>query len=108
MKKSMMLGVAMMLLPAVNAQAIADPANREFVRQQERERELRKQQEQAQDVRRQRDEPPEGADHIPASESPCFPISRIVLQGWRAGEFNHALQRVTTGADAAIGRCLGT
>jgi hemolysin activation/secretion protein len=108
MKKSMMLSVAMMLLPAVNAQAIADPANREFVLQQERERELRKQQEQAQDVRTQRDEPPEGADHIPASESPCFPISRIVLQGRHAGEFTHALQRVTTGADAAIGRCLGT
>ena len=85
------------------AQVMPDPINR----QQERERALREQLEPTAEVRL--------SDQMAAvpdlgftdQDSPCFPITRIVLQGEAAEQFQFALQTVVTGTDTAIGRCLG-
>jgi len=86
----------------------ADAATQELQLQQERERELRKQLEQTPDVRLPRPLVPAGAERFAEGESPCFPISRIVLSGDSAERFQFALRSVTQGDDPAIGRCLGT
>ncbi len=44
----------------------------------------------------------------PATESPCFAIERIVLDGDAAADFTWALEPLTLEADGALGRCLGT
>jgi len=56
---------------------------------------------------------PTSSTRLPPSESPCFTISRITLQGDAAERFNWALDAAniandTASDDPAIGRCLGT
>jgi hemolysin activation/secretion protein len=114
MKKFLTVAVAafvtfMTVSPSwANAESIIDPAAKELLRQQERERELRRQQEQAPSVRLRRDGRQDAANLIPDNETPCFPISHIVLQSAGDRNFSYALHGVTDGTDAAIGRCLGT
>ena len=86
----------------------ADAATQELQLQQERERALRKQREQTPDVRLPRPLVPAAAERFAEGESPCFPISRIVLSGDSAERFQFALRSVTQGDDPAVGRCLGT
>ncbi|MBU0751968.1 MAG: ShlB/FhaC/HecB family hemolysin secretion/activation protein [Gammaproteobacteria bacterium] len=99
----------LLALPAAAA-AVTD----ELLRQQERERALRQQREQVPDVRLERPTTA-AAGLLPAKESPCFVINRIVLKTteldrptweiWAA----EAANRTTDGkADPAKGRCLGT
>jgi len=78
-------------------------------RQQERERALREQNERAVDQR------PQAASaapvqRIPASESPCFRIDRVLLVGEQAESFQWAVADLSgpEGNDSPIGRCLGT
>ena len=75
--------------------------------QQERERALRQQMDQSPDVRLPRTATPVGAEQFPANETPCFTITRIVLVGESAEQFQFALKAVTEGDDPALGRCLG-
>lgn len=78
-------------------------------RQQERERALREQNERSIDERL-----PTGlaapTQRIPASESPCFRIDRVLLVGDHAESFQWALDHLDgpDGDDPALGRCLGT
>lgn len=48
-----------------------------------------------------------GDEVIPEQETPCFPITSIVLQGEQAAQFAYALKAVTQGAGNVLGRCLG-
>lgn len=93
----------------------ADSASRELLQQQERERLLRQQQERIPDVRLPgRPAGPDGADigRLPAAESPCFEIERIVLAGDAAERFRWRLAaagRADDGTDdPALSRCLGS
>lgn len=89
------------------AQSVADSAAQEQFRRQERERELRRQQEARPDVRLPRPAEPAPGVRLPDSESPCFPIDRIELEGKGAEHFRFALGVVTMGAEPVLGRCLG-
>lgn len=86
---------------------LAQTTTRQDQLQRERERALRQQQEQKPDVTLQ---PPATAptlQRFPDNEQPCRDISNITLQGDEAQRFVFALTSVT-GADGAVGRCLGT
>lgn len=86
---------------------VTDTAADELRRRQERERVLREQQEQRPDVRLET--PSVSAlEALPADESPCFRIDRIVLDGEDAKRFRWALKAADPESDAATGRCLGT
>ncbi|WP_236585343.1 ShlB/FhaC/HecB family hemolysin secretion/activation protein [Dyella sp. EPa41] len=88
------------------AQAV-DPATQELLRQQERERALREQRDTTPDVHLPR--PAQAApDHLPATETPCFPIHRIRLDGEAAAHFQWALKAADPKDDPATGGCLGT
>lgn len=80
-------------------------------RQQQRDDVLRKQQQPTPDVRLQATAQPQSADLIPSSETPCFPIKGLVLQGDDDGRFRWALEAAdyasAGNADPVIGRCLG-
>lgn len=92
------------------AVAAGDPAEisaQQQLRQEERERELRMQQEVRPDVRSRPAAGPAALPDYPTDETPCFPISRITLTGDAAGHFQFALDEVTSGLHAALGRCLG-
>lgn len=91
----------------VSAQQAVDPAAQELLRQQERERALREQQEARPDVRLERT-PEDGIVRLPATESPCFRIERIVLDGPAAERFRWAIKAADPAQDPATGRCLGT
>ncbi len=83
-----------------------DLGSQEALRQQERERVLREREEARPDVRLGRQD--EALVRLPATESPCFPVDRIVLDGDGAGQFDWALRAVDPPEDPATGRCLGT
>lgn len=91
------------------APAAAD--NLELLRQQERERVFRQQQT-VPDVRLERPAAPAEPERLPATESPCFNIERILLTGDAAEQFQWALAAANHAADglpdAASGRCLGS
>ncbi len=87
--------------------AQTSPPDQELRRQQERERELRGQQEARPDVRLDRERGAQAA-RLPESETPCFPIERIHLQGELAEDFEGALVAANPADDPATGRCLGT
>jgi hemolysin activation/secretion protein len=123
MKKFLMAAIAAIttfaLISPLGAHAgeIFDPAAKELLRQQEQEhdlrqqeqeRELRRQQEQTPSVRLRREGRQDATNLIPNNESPCFPISHIVLQNTGENHFSYALHGVIDGPDAATGRCLGT
>lgn len=81
-------------------------------RQQERERALRAQQERSVDARLPSGGAP-AATRLPPSETPCFPIQDIVLDGEMAHKFQWLLPTAaqvpgTETSDTPIGRCLGT
>lgn len=84
----------------------ADRGVQEELRQQERERALRAQQEDAPDIRLRRPTST-AAKRLPAGESPCFRIDRIVLGGDAAAKFAWALKAADPANDRATGRCLG-
>lgn len=90
--------------------SVADAANQEFQRRQERERASRFQQEQHPDVRSP--SAAADADNLPTAEAPCFVVRRIVLAGNDAERFQWSLAAADRGAggkaDVALGRCLGT
>ncbi|MBB6064864.1 hemolysin activation/secretion protein, partial [Pseudoxanthomonas broegbernensis] len=65
-------------------------ADREALRQQERERALRQREERGADVRLKRGV--EAFERLPSRESPCFPIQRIVLEGEASERFGWALK----------------
>ena len=79
----------------------------ELLRQQERERVLRGQLEARRDVRLEHG-PDEAQGRLPASETPCFPIHRIRLDGEDADRFQWALKAADPADDPATGSCLGT
>ncbi|WP_249065685.1 ShlB/FhaC/HecB family hemolysin secretion/activation protein [Pseudoxanthomonas broegbernensis] len=81
-------------------------ADREALRQQERERALRQREERGADVRLKRGV--EAFERLPSRESPCFPIQRIVLEGEASERFGWALKAADPAGDPARGRCLGT
>ena len=81
-------------------------------RQQERERALRAQQERSVDARLPSGGAP-AATRLPPSETPCFTIQDIVLDGEMADKFQWLLPTAaqvpgTETSDTPIGRCLGT
>jgi len=107
------LMVLALLAPALRAQPSAadDPASRELLRQQERERLLRRQFEATPEVHIPRP-PAEATDAgYPGTESPCFRIERIVLDGEHAQRFAWAIpaadRRPDGTQDPVAGRCLG-
>ncbi|HAV71947.1 MAG TPA: hypothetical protein DCX91_08585, partial [Stenotrophomonas sp.] len=100
------VALAVACLPATVCAQVAPP-DQELLRQQERERALREQQETTPDVRLQAT-PEEAVGRLPADESPCFPIQRIVLEGDLADRFSWSLRAADPGDDPATGRCLGT
>lgn len=86
---------------------VIDRAAQEQLLQHERERQLREQQQISPDVRLPNPPPPTESLVFPEQESPCFKISRLLLIGEGAAQFQFALSAVTQGEDPAIGRCLG-
>ncbi|HMM47440.1 MAG TPA: POTRA domain-containing protein [Thiobacillaceae bacterium] len=82
------------------------PADEAQLRQIERERVLGEQLQRFPDARLQ---VPEAAPHrrIPAEETPCFPVRRIMLAGALAERFQWALGAADPDDDPAVGRCLG-
>lgn len=105
---------SMALAPALHAQAVLPDAAAEFLRQQERERALRGQMEERPAVHLPSPTAPALAapPRLPVDESPCFPISRIVLAGDAAAAFGGLLDAAHRSADGsddpAVGRCLGS
>jgi hemolysin activation/secretion protein len=100
--------VGLILIPAfASAQAVPDPAI-ELRRQQEREQAIRIQQESKPDVRLIA---PALADisKLPSDETPCFPISSVVLSPDSPSTFEWILDRLAGPSkdDSPIGRCLG-
>lgn len=85
-----------------------DRSAQEQLLQQERERELRQQQEILPDVRLPTTSSESPLASYPDSESPCFQITDISLVGESSAQFQFALNAVSQGEEAAIGRCLGT
>ncbi len=104
-----LLAVALVFGTVVAAPVSAqeDPAAQELRRQQERQRVLRAQQEARPDVRLQADESVV-SDRLPISETPCFQISQIVLDGDDAERFGWARDAADPKGDPATGQCLGT
>ncbi|AKJ98550.1 ShlB/FhaC/HecB family hemolysin secretion/activation protein [Pseudomonas sp. MS646] len=103
--------LALLLLAAwtVGAGSLAQAAGpeEELLRQRERERVLRDQLESRPDVRLQAAPVAEGADRLPAKESPCFAIDDIRLIGEASEKFQWTLRAANPKHDPAIGRCLG-
>lgn len=106
-RKSLWLIVAAGMAAPAAAQQMTDTAAQELLRQQERERVLREQQEARPDVRLER-EVENGIERLPAEETPCFRIDRIVLEGEDARDFQWAVRAASPAQDPATGRCLGT
>lgn len=86
---------------------VIDRAAQEQLLQHDRERQLREQQQISPDVRLPNPPPPTKSLVFPEQESPCFKISRLLLIGESAAQFQFALSAVTQGEDPAIGRCIG-
>lgn len=94
-------------LNLVSALCIAQTAVNPEQLQRERERALRQQQEQRPDVGLGGPVASPTPQAFPAEEQPCRLISSITLEGDQAERFRFALASVT-GADGALGRCLGS
>jgi hemolysin activation/secretion protein len=110
MKNYVMAALAAALPLLASAQSASAPQS--FVeqqRQQERERALREQNERTVDQRPQA-APPAPAQRIPESESPCFRIDRVLLEGEQSEAFQWVVADLSgpDGNDSPIGRCLGT
>lgn len=92
--------------PGVHAQTPAEIDARQLQRQQERDQSLRERLDASADVRLPA--PDFTAEQrIPDNETPCFRIDRVELSG-ASGNAARLLAEVTSGADPATGRCLGT
>ncbi|HEX8989565.1 MAG TPA: POTRA domain-containing protein, partial [Rhodocyclaceae bacterium] len=93
-------------------QSPSSAPEREFIRQQERERILRQQQEQVPDVRLEGPKARGEDGLLPAKESPCFNIDRLLLVGDAAESFQWALAAANATEDGvedpAVPRCLGS
>lgn len=87
---------------------LADIANQELIRQQEREKALRQQLEPSATVRLPASTDTSVSQQIPDSESPCFVIDRIVLNGDESSRFEWALAAASQVEDSALHRCLGS
>lgn len=98
---------ALLMPPTVASAQLLDPAVQELRRQQQRERALRQQQEGRPALRGEQARP-DPVGRLPANESPCFRISRIVLDGELSERFGWALRSADPHGDPATGRCLGT
>ena len=94
--------LAILLATQASAQDISGIAEQQLLLQQQREEARRRQDEAQPDVRLQDKAAPLAG--YPASESPCFVIRTIALEGEDARAFDWALDA----ADDARGRCLGT
>ncbi|SDB66772.1 Hemolysin activation/secretion protein [Pseudomonas sp. NFACC13-1] len=105
-KRLALLLIAAWMTGAWSAAQAAGPEE-ELLRQQERERVLRDQLESRPDVRLQAAPVGEGAERLPAKESPCFAINDIRLIGEASEKFQWALRAANPKDDPAIGRCLG-
>ncbi|RZL55107.1 MAG: ShlB/FhaC/HecB family hemolysin secretion/activation protein [Variovorax sp.] len=97
---------------SLGARAQTASAPQPFVeeqRQQERERALRERQERGADARIPVDAKP-AAGRLPLSESPCFVVDRLSLDGEMAADFEGSLSAAAGegGQDSPIGRCLGS
>ena len=107
-----LLAILLIPFPFANAQTISTAdSSQEFIRQQERERVLREQQAAIPDVHLQ---PPTAAQdgYLLATETPCFTINTISLEGDAAEQFQWSLKaadKTLAGLpDSAVRRCLGT
>jgi len=105
-KRLALLLMAAWMTGAWSAAQAAGPEE-ELLRQQERERVLRDQLESRPDVRLQAAPVGEGAERLPAKESPCFAINDVRLIGEASEKFQWALRAANPKDDPAIGRCLG-
>lgn len=102
------VALAMVLAAGAHAQPAFDAAARNDLEQrraEERERAQREQLQQAPDAR-------QAAEKVeiapwPEAEAPCFPIHAIALDGANSADFQWTLDGLRSGADAALGRCLG-
>jgi len=90
---------------SASAQELPDAAQEEL-RQQARERVLRERHEGVGDVRLERGQSA-GLERFPESETPCFPIKQMVLEGEQSRRFRWALKAANVKGDRALGRCLG-
>ena len=108
---SVLLPFCFALGAAAQVPSVTDPGDQQLLRQQEREAELRNRLEPAADVRLR---PAETAQvpRVPADESPCFVIRRIVLTGEMADRFaglvDSAHRAGDSGDDQLVGRCIGS
>lgn len=108
------LGGPALAAPVTVDPALLDPAaeaaNREFLRQQERDRQLRQIHEPQPDVRLQPALPAAGTG-IPREESPCFRIEHIRLAGDESDRFQWALAQAGETGDGSVDlnlpQCLG-
>ncbi|MGC4062133.1 MAG: ShlB/FhaC/HecB family hemolysin secretion/activation protein [Aquabacterium sp.] len=91
--------------------SVVQEQQREQQRQQQRDELLRKQLQPTPDVRLPSPVQRKASDHIPTSETPCFPIKGIELQDDDSGRFHWALEAADDAsahdADPVMGRCLG-
>jgi hemolysin activation/secretion protein len=92
-------------MPMLAAGAVAD--DQEQLRQQARQRAQREQLQRAPDVRLESPVADPAQARLADSETPCFSIRHIVLQGDRAAQFEWALAAASPPDDPAVGRCLG-
>lgn len=93
------------VMPAHAASGATD--EQEQLRQQARQRAQREQLQRTPDVRLENVAPDSAQARLPGSETPCFSIRHIVLQGDSAAQFEWALVAANPPDDPAIGRCLG-
>ena len=100
------LVVASAVLPPLATAALPSPLDETQLRQQEQNKARQAQQQITPDVRLTR-EADSVLARLPATETPCFPIHALHLQGERALAFEWALDAANSQGDTAIGRCLG-
>lgn len=91
---------------SIHAIAATPDGTEELIRQQQRERALQQRQESSPDVRLESGKAQE-AGRLPAGETPCFTIDRLLLKGELAERFQWALKSAAGEQDSPLGRCLG-
>ncbi|MCL2075505.1 MAG: ShlB/FhaC/HecB family hemolysin secretion/activation protein [Betaproteobacteria bacterium] len=87
--------------------AHADVGTEEFLRDQERQRQLRERVLPETEVRLPRREPEDSDFRLPVSESPCFTVNAVTLEGERADRFHSALESLLENSGFIPGMCLG-
>jgi hemolysin activation/secretion protein len=102
-RRSTFLVITACLSWPLHAQVLPTLGDQELQREQQRERQRTEQAEKRPDVRLDAAPATTAADY-PATESPCSPITKVVLQGASAAQYSWALAQ----ADSALGRCLGS